>query len=782
MKANEDSTPALEDPRVVAALDEYLAALEAGAPIDRAQFLARHSELAASLVQCLDGMEFLHRASSARDTDGALARSEEAWTPGTVLGDFRIVQEMGRGGMGVVYEARQVSLDRRVALKVLPLAGAASEKRLQRFKNEAHTTARLHHPNIVPVYAIGADRGVHFFAMQFIEGQSLSELIAELHRSGSSESLMEPPSTSARGSAPRVVEHDATGPADSSVRANGAPSRAPVTQTIAALAAERTRNRLEFYRRIAALGRTVAEALEHAHQVGVVHRDIKPGNLMLDAHDNLWITDFGLATIQSEPGLTQSGELLGTLRYMSPEQALAKPGLIDHRTDIYSLGATLYELLTLAPVFDGRDRFDLLQHMAVGELKPLRKIEPAIPVELETIVLKSLSHNAQDRYASSQAMADDLHRFLNNEPILARPPSLLDRARRWTRRHPSFMAVAAALLVFGVIALGAGAALIAREHANTQLAYQAANQAYRAEQNRANEAEERFQMARRSADEMIRIAEQELTSDPQQIQVRQRLLEAALDYYQEFVKLRQGNPAAQAELDATRVHIQRILEDLAIIRGGERHMLLSHPAVQEDLRISTTQRSSLQPIFREIDSSNPGPVPDIARTNDERSKKRLDEMKAHEAQIGAILTREQLARLQQIVLQLHGAHAFREPEVVAALKLTPEQREQLRTIGVHGRPGHPPPPSGMAFPDHGGPPDRGRPGGPGPRPADGREGGFPPAPGLLRRLGDPGFQMELTRALNVLTGEQKARWQELVGEPLRVRLGPPQEPDRPPQD
>src|SRR5262249_26226381 len=265
---------------------------------------------------------------------------------------------------------------------------------------------------------------------------------------------------------------------------------------------------------------------------------------------------------------------------------------------------------------------------------------------------------------------DDLQRFLNNEPILARRPSLLDRARKWTRRHPSFVAAATVLVVFGAIALGASAAAILREKAQTQLAYEAAAKAYTAEKQRAQEADERFRRWRASADEMVRIAEQELTNDPQQIHVRRRLLEAALDYYQEFVKLRLDNPEAQAELDATRLHLQRVLDDLAVIRGGERHMLLSEPPVQNDLKLTSAQRSALQPIFDEIQTSGPGRIPEIARTSDERSQQLLNEMKMHESQIAAILTKEQFGRLQQVMLQLHGAHAFQEREVIAALQLT----------------------------------------------------------------------------------------------------------------
>src|SRR5262249_6071443 len=225
--------------------------------------------------------------------------------PESPLGDFRLVREIGRGGMGVVYEAVQLSLGRRVALKVLPFAAALDARQLRRFKNEAQAAAHLHHPHIVPVYAVGSERGVHYYAMQFIDGQTLSAQIQELRQ--------------------RQIDKVARWQGDKVTEGPGTlPSCHLVTLS-------------EFFRTAARLGLQAAEALEHAHGVGVVHRDVKPANLLIDGPGNVWVTDFGLARLQSEPGLTMTGDLLGTLRYMSPEQALARPGGVDHRTDVYSL-------------------------------------------------------------------------------------------------------------------------------------------------------------------------------------------------------------------------------------------------------------------------------------------------------------------------------------------------------------------------------------------------------------------------------------------------------------
>ena len=267
--------------------------------------------------------------------------------------------------MGVVYEAEQMSLCRRVALKVLPFASALDPKQLQRFKNESMAAAHLHHPNIVPVHAVGCERGVHYYAMQYIDGQSLSALIEELRRieadagkgpprPGDEAFAMACGLTSGRlgVAGPGPDADQTTAMYDPEAPGPSAANNPPPTSAVPPLDGPSTRGRAYFHT-VARLGMQAAEALEHAHEQGVLHRDIKPANLLVDGRGNLWITDFGLARLQGDAGLTMTGDLLGTLRYMSPEQALAKRVGIDHRTDIYSLGATLYEMLTLEPVYAG---------------------------------------------------------------------------------------------------------------------------------------------------------------------------------------------------------------------------------------------------------------------------------------------------------------------------------------------------------------------------------------------------------------------------------------------
>jgi serine/threonine protein kinase len=354
------------------ALEEYLEAAEAGTAPPREEFLARYPELAEYLDGCLAALRFIGRATGASLSAAAagevLPRAElEGERVSGVLGDFRLIREVGRGGMGVVYEAEQVSLGRRVALKVLPFAATLDPRQLQRFHNEARAAASIHHEHIVPVYSVGSERGVHFYAMQFIDGRTLASVIHELRQQVGL-------AAAAPAAGPAPVE------ALTTPHMPGQVWPTAETSAQAGLSTQRSGRSKESYRSVARLGVQAAEALEHAHQRGIVHRDIKPGNLLLDERGSVWVTDFGLAQLQqSEGNLTLTGDLLGTLRYMSPEQALARRVVIDHRTDVYSLGVTLYELLTLRPAFAGNDRQELLRQVAFEEPVAPRKLERRDP-------------------------------------------------------------------------------------------------------------------------------------------------------------------------------------------------------------------------------------------------------------------------------------------------------------------------------------------------------------------------------------------------------------------
>lgn len=447
------SLTANRDDRVAEVLDVYLEAMKAGVPPDVDELLARYPDLADDLKECLASLAFIRQAemSASRSADkGEDMPSADDFAG--VLGDFRMVREVGKGGMGVVYEAEQISLRRRVALKVLPFAATLDARQLQRFHNEAQAAACLHHTNIVPVFSVGCERGVHFYAMQYIDGQPLSELIRQMRQREK-----KPPAV-ARGEPTAAYPTPADAVASTPLPAAG----------IAPLTGEGRRGS-DYFRKVAELGVQAAEALDHAHQLGIVHRDIKPSNLMLDGRGNLWVTDFGLAHMQhGEANLTLTGQAVGTPRYMSPEQALAKRVLLDHRTDVYSLGATLYELLTLHPAFESEDRQELLQQIAFEEPRPPRRCNKAIPAELENIVLKAMAKNPSERYATAGELADDLRRWLEDRPIRARRPPMRTQLVRWAWRHRTFVVSAAAALVMGLAVLAGSVGWIVRDQAARQ--------------------------------------------------------------------------------------------------------------------------------------------------------------------------------------------------------------------------------------------------------------------------------------------------------------------------
>jgi serine/threonine protein kinase/Flp pilus assembly protein TadD len=410
--------------------DEFLERQKNGERPDIEEYAARYPEAAELLRKVLASLELIGRSQF-----GGPGLSATADEPPATLGDFRILREVGKGGMGVVYEAEQLSLRRRVALKVLPFAATMDARQLQRFHNEAQAAACLHHTNIVPVFSVGCERGVHFYAMQFIDGQPLSELIRQLRQ------REKKAPTVAKGEPTVVYE----------TPANAAASTLLPVADKTPLTGEGRRGQ-DYFRKVAELGVQAAEALDHAHQLGIVHRDIKPANMLLDGTGRVWITDFGLAHMQhGEASLTMTGQTVGTPRYMSPEQALAKRVSIDHRTDVYSLGVTLYELLTLRPAFASEDRQELLRQIAFEDPSRPRRLERAIPAELEIIVLKAMEKRPQDRYGTAQELADDLERWLKHEPIHARRPSLLQRSAKWGRRHKPAVAASALVLLMALI-------------------------------------------------------------------------------------------------------------------------------------------------------------------------------------------------------------------------------------------------------------------------------------------------------------------------------------------
>jgi serine/threonine protein kinase len=469
---------------ITSALDEYIRLRETGQKLDRTVFLARHADIAGELCAYLDGLDLLLSARGDLLSSGFEDDCDNALAPATRLGDYRIIREVGRGGMGAVYEAEQLSLGRRVALKVLPHAAALDARARQRFHLEAQAVALLQHEHIVPVYGVGCEEGVHYYAMPLIDGLSLADVI-EQHLAR--RAPLERQSLEADEAFPRVHDNAASPP-----RGVRGAFRFGYEQLGTALTGSDTSPQGQWRlawrvasacaspsrdddRLVAWYGVQAARALQHAHEAGVIHRDIKPSNLLVDSRDHLWVTDFGLARlIDEDPHLSRSGDLIGTLRYMSPEQVRGARHEIDPRTDIYALGLTLYELLTLRPAFDAADRQELFRHILQDEPVAPRRIDPSISRDLETIVLKATAKEPASRYDSAGELADDLRLFLDDQPIRARRPNIRERAARLARRHRTVMVTAASVLL---VALAISTVLLWQAKSRTDRALDAHREA-----------------------------------------------------------------------------------------------------------------------------------------------------------------------------------------------------------------------------------------------------------------------------------------------------------------
>jgi len=414
---NNVRSSAIDDGPVEAALADYFDRLDRGASIELPEIIVAHPGCETGLLQFLNQERKLLAVTAA-----SLSPTAHESQAGHTLGDFRLLRELGRGGMGVVYEAEQLSLGRRIALKVLPFAAMLDKQQLARFKNEARAAATLDHPNIVAIHSVGSEGDVHYYAMQLIEGQSLAQVIANMRRienpapataekglgndllSTDAKQLTTNYAESASLNTPSVPRPENPDPHSPDVLPPFALDTYPLAQQCTLPEFDSR----EYFRTVGRLGIQAAEALDHAHQNGILHRDIKPANLLLDDAGKLWIADFGLARIEADAGMTMTGDVLGTLHYMSPEQALAKRVVVDHRSDIYSLGVTLYELITLQPAFSETDRSELLKRIAFDEPSRPRQINSRIPLDLETIVLKAMRKSPEQRYTTAQDLSDDL--------------------------------------------------------------------------------------------------------------------------------------------------------------------------------------------------------------------------------------------------------------------------------------------------------------------------------------------------------------------------------------
>jgi serine/threonine-protein kinase len=407
------------------------------------------------------------------------------------LGEYRIVREVGRGGMGVVYEAEQESLGRRVALKLLPPGALADARQVERFQREARAAARLHHTNIVPIFGVGEENGTHYYVMQYIEGRPLDEVLAELrrlrfehHQLAEPVTEMEPASVDipkgakspAGDKAPsnvavaRALWQGRLGPGSEpeihSQEPAGAPGHLPAGAgqdsdragwTAADSSSLLSCSQRPYAKTVAQIGLKIAEALDYAAGQGVLHRDVKPSNLLLDVWGTVWLTDFGLAKASGTPDLTRTGDLLGTLRYLAPERF---EGRADVRSDVYSLGLTLYEMLALRPAFTGHDQAELVGRISAADAPRLDQLSPPPPRDLVTIVHKAMAPDPADRYQSAEALAEDLRRFLDDRSIMARRAGFTEQTWRWCRRNPTMAGLLTALLVLLLVATGGSVWLV----------------------------------------------------------------------------------------------------------------------------------------------------------------------------------------------------------------------------------------------------------------------------------------------------------------------------------
>jgi serine/threonine protein kinase len=393
-----DSGSSTKDARVNQIVADYLRSIERSELPDRAALLARHADLANELTAFFADHDRFRRAAAPL-ADALTLPPCESPEPGPknivrYFGDYELLEEIARGGMGVVYKARQMSLNRPVALKMILAGELATPEARQRFRAEAEAAANLQHPNIVAIHEVGEHDGKQYFSMDFVVGKNLAEI----------------------------------------VRGNPLPAE-----------------------RAAAYVKTIAEAIHFAHQRGTLHRDLKPQNVLIDADDRPRITDFGLAKrVEADSGLTRTGDVLGSPSYMPPEQAASQSAEIGPHSDVYSLGAILYELLTGRPPFAGATPWETIcQVLQTPPVSP-RKLNPDVRRDLETICLKCLEKQPQRRYHSARALAEELGRFLNHEPIDARPISLARRATFWARRHPWAITGVVSLLVIGLVFVSYG--------------------------------------------------------------------------------------------------------------------------------------------------------------------------------------------------------------------------------------------------------------------------------------------------------------------------------------
>jgi serine/threonine-protein kinase len=540
--------------RVSALAEDFLERHRRGLKPSVEAYAVAHPEVAdeiRGLFPALLSMEDLKPASGdatgSFDTAAVVARGMRLER----LGDFRVLREVGRGGMGVVYEAEQESLGRRVALKVLATHALTDSAQVSRFEREARAAARLHHTNIVPVFGVGQEQGLHYYVMQFIQGLGLDEVITEVKRlrsaaprampmperagvpaaTGIARSLL----TEHFASAPPPADHSDTQSATSAGPGELAPPLAPPapepsSQVVLGPAGLSSVSGAAagYHRSVARIGLQVARALEYAHTQGILHRDVKPSNLLLDVQGTAWVADFGLAKAVEGGNLTHTGDIVGTIRYMAPERFRGK---CDARADVYGLGLTMYEMLALRPAFEPTDRQELMRQVMELEPPRLRTLNPAVPRDLDTVVHKAIEKDPPGRYPTAAALGEDLALYLDGKPVRARATGTLERYWKWAKRRPAV----AVLLAGFVLAVLTGLAAVTWQ--------------WRAAVAARDEAQRTLRMANEAVNTYFtQVSEEQLLNEPGMQPLRKKLLERAIPYYRGFVAQQGDHPSLRAEL------------------------------------------------------------------------------------------------------------------------------------------------------------------------------------------------------------------------------------------
>ncbi|MCI0643070.1 MAG: protein kinase [Gemmataceae bacterium] len=709
------------------------------------EYVDRHPELAAEIKEVFPAMAMMENIAVADSSLEGDEAEKKAAAPAEValkqLGDYRIIREIGHGGMGVVYEAEQVSLGRHVALKVLPNQALADAKHKRRFEREAKAAAKLHHTNIVPVFGVGEHEGLPYYVMQFIQGLGLDVVLDELNRmqpgaagaahtptglptageirisrrnvaaADMARSLMtgafqkkvdsdNEPGAQAQPNVPATLELPAAGdPAQrfalsASSNSSGLSESFTVSSSSIVLPGSSTASshkgagkKQSYWQSVANIGRQVADALEYAHKQGVLHRDVKPSNLLLDLRGTVWVTDFGLAKVAGPGGdnLTHTGDILGTLRYMPPE---AFEGKSDARGDVYSLGLTMYELLAMRPAFGEKDRNKLIKHVTSGEPAPLHKVNRETPRDLVTIIHKAIDRDPGRRYATAEDMASDLQRFLDDEPILARRQTQLERYWRWARHNPGIAVLGgvltAVLVIATLVSLVVAGRMSTLAHNEAQAAADERTARAEAEVAKNREAKEKKDAdeSRKSAEEALKKAEEHFAkaraavndyltavSEDERLKapglqgLRNQLLRSAEQFYKQFLKERGHDPTLRRELAGIYYKIGEINRDLKLPEAKSAHLESlrlyetlakespNDPDLQHGLAMSLYRsgaRARAIPILEKlITPEDPRYHADLASVyNDSAIDAKTDKARELEFLRKALTVRERLVRLK----------------------------------------------------------------------------------------------------------------------------------------